>query len=106
MLAITMSMPAVPVSSVSAVPVSSSCAVQDSRRSAVPGSSSLSRSLSWWSCWSDEAARSCVRVFVWVIRSPGTLRVFVPHPSSEPALLTGDFDFGVALRFFGLGFVN
>ena len=58
------------------------------------------------SCWSDEAARSCVRVFVWVIRSPGTLRVFVPHPSSEPALLTGDFDFGVALRFFGLGFVN
>ena len=53
-----------------------------------------------------KAARSCVRVFVWVIRSPGTLRVFVPHPSSEPALLTGDFDFGVALRFFGLGFVN
>ena len=97
MLAITMSMPAVPVSSVSAV--------QDSKRSAVPGSSS--RSLS-----SDglagpvKAARSCVRVFVWVIRSPGTLRVFVPHPSSEPALLTGDFDFGVALRFFGLGFVN
>ena len=32
--------------------------------------------------------------------------VTVPHPSSEPALLTGDFDFGVALRFFGLGFVN
>ena len=103
MLAITMSMPAVPVSSVYAVTVSSSCAVQDSRRSAVRGSSSLSCSLS---CWSDEAARSCVRVFVWVIRSPGTLRVFVPHPSSEPALLTGDFDFGVALRFFGLGFVN
>ena len=46
MLAITMSMPAVPVSSVSAVPVSSSCAVQDSRRSAVPGSSSLSCVLS------------------------------------------------------------
>ena len=53
-----------------------------------------------------KAARSCVRVFVWVIRSPGTLRVFVPHPSSEPALLTGDFDFGVALRFFGFVFVN
>ena len=52
-----------------------------------------------------KAARSWVRVSVWVIRSPGTLRVFVPHPSSEPALLTGDFDFGVALRFFGLGFV-
>ena len=29
------------------------------------------------------AAGSSVRVFVWVIRSPETLRVCVPHPSSR-----------------------
>ena len=45
-------------------------------------------------------------MFVSVIRSPGTLRLPVTVPLLFPILvLTGDFDFGVALRFFGFVFV-
>ena len=50
----------------------------------------------------NEAARSCVRVFVSVIRSPGTLRLPVTVPLLFPILvLTGAGLFCVALRFLG-----
>ena len=55
----------------------------------------------------NEAARSCVRVFVSVIRSPGTLRLPVTVPLLFPILVLRVLAcFGVALRFFGFVFVN